>query len=196
MCIACGGYIFLSMHKRIIPAIVAASLAFSVVPSALAEEHANVENQELEQNQEGQVADPKKVEEGSSDLEIIAGVAVIAGVVAAIAGGVHWAVQQRMIPNPLPGIIPNPPAPKKAAVRKAVAKPAPKPAAKPAAKPAPAKQAVAKPAPAPRPAQTATYKNCTDVWNRLGRSIYTRDAGFQSKFDRDGDGVGCERDPR
>lgn len=184
------------MHKRIIPAIVAASLAFSVVPSALAEEQANVENQELEQNQEGQVADPKKVEEGSSDLEIIAGVAVIAGVVAAIAGGVHWAVQQRMIPNPLPGIIPNPPAPKKAAVRKAVAKPAPKPAAKPAAKPAPAKQAVAKPAPAPRPAQTATYKNCTDVWNRLGRSIYARDAGFQSKFDRDGDGVGCERDPR
>ena len=196
MCIACGGYIFLSMHKRIIPAIVAASLAFSVVPSALAEEHANVENQELEQNQEGQVADPNKVEEGSSDLEIIAGVAVIAGVVAAIAGGVHWAVQQRMIPNPLPGIIPNPPAPKKAAVKKAVAKPAPKPAAKPVAKPAPAKQAVAKPAPAPRPAQTATYKNCTDVWNKLGRSIYARDAGFQSKFDRDGDGVGCERDPR
>ena len=188
------------MYKRIIPAIVAASLAFSVVPSALAEEHANVENQELEQNQEGQVADPNKVEEGSSDLEIIAGVAVIAGVVAAIAGGVHWAVQQRMIPNPLPGIIPNPPAPKKAAVKKAVAKPAPKPAAKPvakpAAKPAPAKQAVAKPAPAPRPAQTATYKNCTDVWNKLGRSIYARDAGFQSKFDRDGDGVGCENDPR
>ena len=184
------------MYKRIIPAIVAASLAFSVVPSALAEEHANVENQELEQNQEGQVADPNKVEEGSSDLEIIAGVAVIAGVVAAIAGGVHWAVQQRMIPNPLPGIIPNPPAPKKAAVKKAVAKPAPKPAAKPVAKPAPAKQAVAKPAPAPRPPQTATYKNCADVWNRLGRSIYARDAGFQSKFDRDGDGVGCERDPR
>ena len=184
------------MYKSIIPAIVAASLAFSVVPSALAEEHANVENQELEQNQEGQVADPNKVEEGSSDLEIIAGVAVIAGVVAAIAGGVHWAVQQRMIPNPLPGIIPNPPAPKKAAVKKAVAKPAPKPAAKPVTKPAPAKQAVAKPAPAPRPAQTATYKNCADVWNKLGRSIYARDAGFQSKFDRDGDGVGCERDPR
>ena len=184
------------MHKRIIPAIVAASLAFSVVPSALAEEHVNVENQELEQKQEGQVAEPNKVEEGSSDLEIIAGVAVIAGVVAAIAGGVHWAVQQRMIPNPLPGIIPNPPAPKKAAVKKAVAKPAPKPAAKPVTKPAPAKQAVAKPAPAPRPAQTATYKNCADVWNKLGRSIYARDAGFQSKFDRDGDGVGCERDPR
>ena len=179
------------MHKRIIPAIVAASLAFSVVPSALAEEHVNVENQELEQKQEGQVAEPNKVEEGSSDLEIIAGVAVIAGVVAAIAGGVHWAVQQRMIPNPLPGIIPNPPAPKKT-----VAKPAPKPAPKPAAKPAPAKQAVAKPAPTPRPTQTATYNNCTDVWNKLGRSIYPRDAGFQSKFDRDGDGVGCERDPR
>lgn len=75
------------MYKRIIPAIVAASLAFSVVPSALAEEHVNGENQELEQNPEGQVADPNKVEEGSSDLEIIAGVAVIAGVVAAIAGG-------------------------------------------------------------------------------------------------------------
>lgn len=162
------------MHKRIIPAIVAASVAFSVVPSALAEEPVTVENQELNQIQQEQISEVKEVEEGSSDLEIIAGVAVIAGVVAAIAGGVHWAVQQRMIPNPLPGIIPNPPAPKKAAVKKAVAKPAP----------------------APRPAATATYRNCTDVWNKLGRSIYPRDAGFQSKFDRDGDGVGCEKDPR
>lgn len=162
------------MHKRIIPAIVAASVAFSVVPSALAEEPVAVENQELNQIQQEQISEVKEVEEGSSDLEIIAGVAVIAGVVAAIAGGVHWAVQQRMIPNPLPGIIPNPPAPKKAAVKKAVAKPAP----------------------APRPAATATYRNCTDVWNKLGRSIYPRDAGFQSKFDRDGDGVGCEKDPR
>lgn len=162
------------MHKRIIPAIVAASVAFSVVPSALAEEPVTVENQELNQIQQEQISEVKEVEEGSSDLEIIAGVAVIAGVVAAIAGGVHWAVQQRMIPNPLPGIIPNPSAPKKAAVKKAVAKPAP----------------------APRPAATATYRNCTDVWNNLGRSIYPRDAGFQSKFDRDGDGVGCEKDPR
>jgi len=40
------------------------------------------------------------------------------------------------------------------------------------------------------------YRNCTDVWNRLGRPIRSHEAGFQSKLDRDGDGVGCERDPR
>lgn len=170
------------MQNRIFPAIVAASLAFSTVPAALAEEPATVENQE-EQLQNGKTSSASTPGEGSSDAEIIAGVVVIAGVAAAIAGGLHWAVQQRIIPNPLPGIIPNPPAQKKASVNKPVAKPAPK-------------KVVAKPAPSPNPAPSATYKNCTDVWNKLGRSIYRNDPGFQSKFDRDGDGVGCERDPR
>src|SRR5699024_6900185 len=77
-----------------------------------------------------------------------------------------------------------PPAPKKPQVQKAVAKPAPAPAPK------------TNPAPVHRPAPAVGYQNCVDVWNKLGRSIYPRDAGFQSKFDRDGDGVGCERDPR
>ena len=107
-----------------------------------------------------------------------------------------------MIPTPLPGIIPNPPAPKKAPVKKAVAKPAPAPAPKPAPAPAPKTAPAPKPAPkpaytpAPAPAPSTSYKNCTDVWNKLGRSIRPSDAGFQSKFDGDGDGVGCENDPR
>ncbi len=42
----------------------------------------------------------------------------------------------------------------------------------------------------------ATYKNCTDVWNRLGRPIYRGEPGFESRFDADGDGVGCETRPR
>ncbi len=44
--------------------------------------------------------------------------------------------------------------------------------------------------------QAVFYQNCTDVWNRLGRSISPSDPGFQSKFDRDSDGVGCETRPR
>lgn len=40
------------------------------------------------------------------------------------------------------------------------------------------------------------YANCTDVWNRLGRSIYRDDAGYRDALDRDGDGVGCESRPR
>ncbi|HIX79945.1 MAG TPA: excalibur calcium-binding domain-containing protein [Candidatus Corynebacterium faecipullorum] len=37
---------------------------------------------------------------------------------------------------------------------------------------------------------------CADVWNALERPIYPSDQGFLSKFDDDGDGVGCEIDPR
>ena len=42
----------------------------------------------------------------------------------------------------------------------------------------------------------ASFTRCADVWNALGRPIYAGEPGFRSKFDRDGDGVGCERDPR
>ena len=167
------------MNRKILSAIVAGSVAFSVVPAAGAEEiieEPSVEVEtDIEQPQPEQEETPEEVEKGPSTFELVAGVAVIAGVVAAIGAGVHWAVQQRMIPNPLPGIIPNPPAPKKSPV---------------------AKKATAKPAPAPKPTPAASYRNCTDVWNKLGRSIYATDTGFQSKFDRDGDGVGCENDPR
>jgi len=52
-------------------------------------------------------------------------------------------------------------------------------------------------APAPAPAATnASYGNCTDVWNAIGGPIYAGSPGFASKFDGDGDGVGCESDPR
>ena len=64
-----------------------------------------------------------------------------------------------------------------------------------AAKPAPPKT-VSPPKPTPPPVAAPVYANCTDVWNRLGRSIYPSDPGFQAKFDRDGDGIGCEEDPR
>ncbi|MGH8952569.1 MAG: excalibur calcium-binding domain-containing protein [Acidimicrobiia bacterium] len=32
--------------------------------------------------------------------------------------------------------------------------------------------------------------------NALGRPIYTTDAGYGPHLDRNGDGVGCETDPR
>lgn len=64
-------------------------------------------------------------------------------------------------------------------------------------------QAAAAPAPAPAPApaasQSVTYKNCTDVWNRLGRPIHAGEPGYTAgprKLDGNSDGVGCESDPR
>jgi Excalibur calcium-binding domain. len=50
-------------------------------------------------------------------------------------------------------------------------------------------------APAPAPA-SAHYKNCTAVWNAIGSPIYVGDPGYASHLDRDGDGIGCEKDPR
>lgn len=54
------------------------------------------------------------------------------------------------------------------------------------------------PPPAPR-TSTATptggrpyYENCTAVRNAGAAPIRSSDPGWQSKFDRDGDGVGCE----
>lgn len=53
------------------------------------------------------------------------------------------------------------------------------------------------PARAPEPAPAAAYyKNCTAVWNAIGSPIYAGQPGYDSHLDRDGDGIGCERDPR
>jgi len=38
--------------------------------------------------------------------------------------------------------------------------------------------------------------DCTAVWDALGRAITTSDPGFSDSFDGDGDGLGCEKDPR
>lgn len=51
------------------------------------------------------------------------------------------------------------------------------------------------PAQAPQPA-AANYANCTAVWNAIGGPIYAGNAGYGTHLDRDGDGVGCENDPR
>ena len=117
-----------------------------------------------------------KSQQASSNpaLRVAGVIAGIVGVLGLIGGGIFWALQQNLIN--IPGL-PNPFAPK----------PAPAPA------PAPAPQPVPKPAPAPAPQPApASYGRCLDVWNALGRPIYPSDPGFRSKFDRDGDGVGCE----
>lgn len=36
------------------------------------------------------------------------------------------------------------------------------------------------------------YQNCADVRDRLGRPIHRGEEGYESKLDRDGDGIGCE----
>ncbi len=64
--------------------------------------------------------------------------------------------------------------------------PAPAPAPVPVPAPAPA------PAPAPEPAPTAYYANCDAVRAAGAAPIRPGDPGWQPKFDRDGDGVGCE----
>ncbi|AMA00231.1 excalibur calcium-binding domain-containing protein [Corynebacterium glutamicum] len=130
------------------------------------------------------------------DTDLLIGVVAIAAVGGLIASGVNWAVQQRMIPNPLPGIIPNPPAPRQAPAPAPQPAPAPAPAPRPAPAPAPApRQAAPAPAPAPAPA-ARSYRNCTEVWNTLGRPIRSGEAGYGTHLDRDRDGVGCESRPR
>lgn len=50
----------------------------------------------------------------------------------------------------------------------------------------------AAPAPAPPPDASVYYANCTAVRAAGAAPIYPGDPGFQSKFDRDKDGIGCE----
>lgn len=93
------------------------------------------------------------------------------------------------------------PAPKPAP--KVESKPAPKPKPKPKAeskpkadpKPAPKPKAEPKPKPMPK-AEDVYYKNCTAVWDAVGRPINKGDPGYAKHLDRDGDGVGCEYKPR
>ena len=58
--------------------------------------------------------------------------------------------------------------------------------------PATTTPAVATPAPTTPPASAAYYKNCTAVRAAGAAPIHAGDPGWQSKFDGDGDGVGCE----
>lgn len=75
--------------------------------------------------------------------------------------------------------------------------------------PAPVEEAPAVPSPAPQQANgfmgaadnggKSSYANCKDVWNTLGRPIRAGEPGYvaaHGKLDGDGDGVGCEKDPR
>lgn len=161
------------MKKSLLALSLSAALTCGVVAPAHAQEAAPAATDQLS----GQSVSSDSTEEAGSSkagtaIAVILGVGAVAGLVAA---GVSWAVANRMIPNPLPGIIPDPPAPA----------PAPAPV-----------QAVA-PAPAPAPAQVSrTYANCTEVWNVLGRPIHSNEPGFHSGLDRDGDGVGCESRPK
>jgi Protein of unknown function (DUF1524)/Excalibur calcium-binding domain len=87
------------------------------------------------------------------------------------------------IPEPAPEPAPAPtPAPKP------IPAPAPAPVPAPAPKPAPAPA----PKPAPAPAPPVSYKNCDAVRAAGAAPIRVGDPGWASKFDRDGDGVGCE----
>lgn len=101
-------------------------------------------------------------------LGIIAGIVGIGGLISA---GLTWAVQQRLIANPLPGIIPNPPAP-------------------PAPAPAPVQAA---PAPAPAP-QGGSFRNCAAARAAGVRTpIHRGEPAYAPHLDRDNDGVACER---
>jgi Excalibur calcium-binding domain/Protein of unknown function (DUF1524) len=88
-------------------------------------------------------------------------------------------------PAPAPVIAAPVPAPVVAAPVPVAVAPAPAPAP-----PAPAPVA---PAPAPAPAPpTVYYENCTAVRAAGAAPIHRGEPGWQDKFDRDKDGVGCE----
>jgi hypothetical protein len=65
----------------------------------------------------------------------------------------------------------------------------------PAKQSAPKQQAPAKQAQQEAPGSdkaTTVYENCTDVKTNGAAPIKVGDLGWDQKFDRDGDGVGCE----
>ena len=171
----------MDMRKTIITMLATTAIAFSAISPVQAQTVDTDTDASVPSELSSGTSSGSSEDSDLSNQDIIFGIAAIAAVGGLIAGGVHWAVQQRMIPNPLPGIIPNPPAL------------APQPVA-PAPAPAPAPQAVAPQvvAPAPAPVQTnRTYKNCTEVWNVLGRSIRQSDPGYGAHA-----GIGCESRPK
>jgi hypothetical protein len=93
-------------------------------------------------------------------------------------------VVEPVAPAPAP-VVPEPVAPPVVAPAPVAPAPAPAPVA-----PAPAPVA---PAPAPvAPAPVAPFPNCDAVRAAGAAPIYAGSPGFQSKLDRDGDGVACE----
>ncbi|WP_420100305.1 excalibur calcium-binding domain-containing protein [Corynebacterium sp.] len=110
---------------------------------------------------------------------LLGGLATAALVTGATAAGVTWAVQERLIPNPLPGVIPSPP---QRTTPRATA-PAPR-------------QTAPRPAVPRQTAPTRIYQNCTAVWNDLHRPIRRGERGYAPHLDRDNDGIGCETRPR
>ena len=67
----------------------------------------------------------------------------------------------------------------------------PAPTAPPAPAPAPAPAPTPQPQPQPEPGNVR-YANCDDVRAHGADPIHPGDPGWQQKFDRDSDGVGCE----
>ena len=101
------------MRKTIITMLATTAIAFSAISPVQAQTvdtdtDASVSSELSSGTSSGSSEDSE--DSDLSNRDIIFGIAAIAAVGGLIAGGVHWAVQQRMIPNPLPGIIPNPPA--------------------------------------------------------------------------------------
>ena len=185
------------VNKKILGAVLAASLMFGAVAPAHAADTSSIAEfssaDEVKTDGSTGAADNSAGSSGSSESteagdsssaeDAVLGALGVAAVVGVVVAGVNYAVAQGWIPNPMHLIFPPAPAPAPA--------PAPTPAPAPAPAPAPVRSVT------PAPVQnTPMYKNCTDVWNRLGRPIRSNEAGFQSKLDADGDGVGCERDPR
>lgn len=169
------------MRKTILSLTVAASIAAGTVTPAVAQTGDAIgslgsSTGSVEMSATGSLENP------DTALLIVGGIATTALVAGAAAAGVTWAVQQRIIANPLPGIIPGPP-------------PLPAAPARPAAAPQPARPAAAPQPARPAPSNTS-YRNCTAVWNAINRPIRRGEPGYASHLDRDGDGVGCENDPR
>lgn len=69
---------------------------------------------------------------------------------------------------------------------------APAPTTSPPATPAPTTPPPATPAPTTPVPTDVYYKNCTAVRAAGAAPIHAGDPGWQTKFDNDGDGVGCE----
>ena len=143
------------MRKTLTALSVTTALTLSTIAPAMAQGDNQVDPQEpgssLSQTLDGSSdssavlsGDPQDRADSSSDitdltsrliggtnvatvLGILGGIVGIFAVLGLIASGLNWAVQSRIIPNPLPGLIPNPPAPR------SIPAPAPAPSPDPCA---------------------------------------------------------------
>ncbi|AKE41983.1 putative calcium-binding protein [Corynebacterium kutscheri] len=197
------------MHIKPLNVILAATLSCSLLTPAAHSIEIDSSDKNQEITQPGNISldtnsyNTTETSTEADPTEIVGNILIAGSSVGFIGATAHFvgnqvcsAMQNSLLPNPLPQLIPchppTPPAP--IPVPEAKPAPAPQPAPHPAPTPAP------QPAPRPAPVQNHTtntnsyYRDCAAVRSAGKAPLYRGQPGYRPGLDRDGDGVACERD--